>query len=90
MLAGIDPLYWKLAGGSLFIAILFFSITTDGLVKGKFGLPAWVFSAFSLVVGVLFFNIFLNSVNEFSVGRHVTLDKMLDAWEIMVRFVTAA
>jgi hypothetical protein len=26
-------------------------------------------------------------VNEFSIGRHVTLDQVLDAWEMVLRFV---
>jgi hypothetical protein len=88
MIGNVDPIYWKMALGCFLIALLFLFITTDGLVKGKFTLPAWVFSSFTMVIGVVLFRVFLNSVNEFEAGQHTSLDQMIDMWAKVLHFVT--
>lgn len=88
MMAFVNPLYVKLAIGCFVTAIVFFFITIDNLVKGKFGLPSWVISLFTMTIVVFFMRIFLISLNEFQMGRHRTLDQMMDVWEIIIRFLT--
>lgn len=88
MIGNVDPIYWKMAGGCLLIAIIFLFITTDGLVKGKFALPAWVFSIFTMSIGVFLFRITLNSLSEFRMGQHSSLDQMLDVWEKVLHYMT--
>jgi hypothetical protein len=73
----VDFFYWKLAVGCCFVGILFLFATTESLVQGKFRVPAWVFSTFTLVIGVFFLKVFLNSLGEFSVGRHDSLDDLM-------------
>jgi len=80
----IDVLYWKLAIACGVIGIFFFFATTESLVKGHFKLPAWVFSIFTLVIGVFFFKIFLNSLSEFTMGSHQSLDQLIRAWSIII------
>lgn len=79
----VDTFYWKLAIGTCILGILFLFFTTESLVRGKFRIPAWVFSSFTMVLGVFFFKVFLNSLAEFSVGRHDSLDEMLRAWALI-------
>ena len=87
MLGNVDPIYWKMALGCFLIAIVFLYMTTEGLVKGKFSLPSWVFSSFTMTVGIALFRVFLNSVNEFGAGKHTSLDQMLDMWTKVLHFV---
>lgn len=87
-MAFVDPLYVKLAIGCFVTAIVFFFITIDNLVKGKFGMPSWVISLFTMTIVVFFMRIFLISLTEFQMGRHRSLDQMMDAWEIVIRFLT--
>lgn len=79
----VDIFYWKLAFLCCLVGILFFFITAESLVRGKLKLPAWVFSSFTLVIGVFFFRIFLSSLSEFEAGRHQTLDEFLDMWRLI-------
>ena len=83
----VDPFYLRLAGICLVIGLLFFFITTESLVRGKLRLPAWVFSSFTLTLGVFFFHIFINSVSEFGLGHHETLDELIDAWQLLTHFI---
>jgi len=82
----VDFFYWRLAALCFVLGILFFFLTTDSLVKGKLRLPAWVFSSFTLVMGIYFFTIFVKSANEFMIGRHEALDELIDTWEMISRF----
>ena len=43
-------------------------------------------SSLGITLGFFFFHIFLNSVGEFSVGRHETLDELIDAWQLLAHF----
>ncbi len=85
----VDFFYWKLAAGCCLLGIVFLFITTECLVKGKLRLPAWVFSSFTLVIGIFFLSVFINSLGEFSVRRHDSLDEMLRAWSLVKGFVVA-
>lgn len=87
LMGQIDFFYWKLALLCSMLGFMFFFLTTEGLVKGKLRLPAWVFSSFTLVIGVFFLRIFLNSLGEFGMGRHESLDELLDAWRLMTGFL---
>jgi len=80
-------LYMRLAALCFVLAVTFFFITTECLIKGKLKLPSWVFSSFTLVIGVYFFNVFLRSMNEFTVGRTDALDELLDIWGTALRFI---
>ncbi len=82
----VDFLYWKLAAVCFVVAIAFFFFTTESLVRGKLQLPAWVFSSFTFVVGAFFFSVFLNSLTEFRMGAHYSLDELLDAWDLVSGF----
>jgi hypothetical protein len=86
-MAQIDPFYWKLAVLCSLVGIFFFFLTTESLVQGKLKLPAWVFSSFTLVIGVFFFRIFVDSVGEFSKGTHPSLDNLLDVWRLVTNFI---
>jgi len=79
--------YWKIAAICFIIAITFFFITTETLIKGKLKLPSWVFSSFTFVIGFYFFNIFLRSMTEFTVGRHDSIDHLLNIWGAAVKFI---
>ena len=82
----IDPFYWRLAILCSLVGLTFFFVTTEGLIQGKLRLPAWVFSSFTLVLGVFFFRIFVNSMYEFNMGQHVSLDNLVDIWRILTGF----
>ncbi len=62
--------------------------TTDALIKGKLQLPAWVFSMFNFLIGFYFFRIFILSLGEFRLGRHDSIDDMLDIWDTLVNVIT--
>ena len=83
----IDMFYWKLAILCCLVGLLFFFITTESIVKGKLRLPAWVFSLSTLVIGVFFFRIFVNSMREFNMGQHVSLDQLMDTWKLLLSFM---
>jgi len=85
----VDFLYWKLAAVCFVVAIAFFFLTTESLVRGKMQLPAWVFSSFTFVIGAFFFSIFLNSLSEFKLGVHSSLDELLDAWDLVCGFASS-
>ena len=84
----INMFYWELAVLCCLSGLLFFFITAESIVRGKLRLPAWVFSSFTLVIGVFFFRIFINSLSEFSMGRHISIDQLLDAWRLLTHFVS--
>ncbi|HDS31053.1 MAG TPA: hypothetical protein ENN67_08425 [Firmicutes bacterium] len=73
----VDIFFWKVAVGCCFLGILFLFATTESLVQGKFRIPAWVFSSFTLTLGVFFLKIFINSMGEFSMGRHDSIDLLM-------------
>jgi len=85
----VDFLYIRLAAVCFVIAILFFFFTTESLVRGKLRLPAWVFSLSTLVIGIYFFNVFLNSVQDFMQGRTDTLDELIDISALVASFFTS-
>jgi hypothetical protein len=80
----IDVFYWKLALLCCLVGLMFLFVTAEGLVQGKLRLPAWVFSCFTLVIGVFFFRIFVNSLGEFDMGQHGSLDQLMDACKLVV------
>lgn len=82
----VDVFYWKLAILCCIAGLFFLFATTEGLIQGKFRLPAWVFSIFTLTIGVFFFDIFIDSLGEFSVGRHDSIDQLMDTWGVVTRF----
>ena len=82
----VDIFYWKLAILCCITGLFFFFATTESLIQGKFRLPAWVFSIFTMVLGVFFFDVFIDSLGEFGVGCHDSLDDLLDTWRIVMRF----
>jgi len=84
----VDILYWKMAAACCVTGIFFLFVTTEGLVRGRFRIPAWVFSSFTLVIGVFFFRVFLNSLAEFSVGRHDSIDELIAAWKLVGGFLS--
>ncbi len=83
----VDILYWRLASICFIVGLAFFFFTTDSLIRGKLRLPAWVFSIFTFVVGVFFFRIAVNSLREFQMNRHNSLDELLDAYYRIVNFI---
>ena len=83
-MGSIDVFYWKLAVLCCVVGLMFLFVTAEGLVSGKLRLPAWVFSSFTLVIGVFFFRVFVNSLNEFDMGQHVSLDQLMDACRLVV------
>ncbi len=84
----VDFFYVRLAIICCIVAVVFFYITTESLIKGKLRLPAWVFSSFTLVIGIFFFDVFIDSVGEFSLGKTDSLDELIDMWEMVARFMS--
>jgi intracellular septation protein A len=84
----VDIIYWRLAAICFVVGLAFFFFTTDSLIRGKLRLPSWVFSIFTFVVGVFFFRIAVNSVHEFQMNRHNSLDELLDAYHMILNFLT--
>ena len=87
MFGHVDVLYWKMAAICAVMALFFFYITTESLIRGKLKLPAWVFSSFTLVLGIFFFKVFIDSLGEFNNGRHDTLDDMIKHLRVLARFL---
>jgi hypothetical protein len=83
----IDIFYWKLAVLCSLVGLLFFFMTAESLIQGKLRLPAWVFSLFTLVIGVFFFRVFLRSLDEFGLGRHTALDDLVNIWRMVAGFM---
>ena len=83
----ISFLYWKLAALCFIIAITFFFITAEALIRGKLSLPSWVFSSFTFVIGFYFFSVFLRSLGELNMGSHDALDELLDVVDTALSFV---
>jgi hypothetical protein len=79
----VDIFYWKLAILCCLLGLLFFFMTAESLIQGKLRLPAWVFSLFTLVIGVFFFRVFTNSMVEFDAGHHQSLDEFMNMWRVM-------
>jgi hypothetical protein len=88
LMSHIDMFYWKLAILCCLVGVVFFFITAESLVQGKLRIPAWVFSSFTLVIGVFFFRIFVNSLSEFHMGQHVSLDQLMDTWRLVLSYIT--
>jgi hypothetical protein len=75
-----------MAGACAVAGLFFMFVTTEALVRGKLKLPAWVFSSFTLVLGVFFFRIFINSVAEFYMGQHDSLDTLMAHLSLLASF----
>jgi hypothetical protein len=85
-MVGIDIFYLKLAILCCLVGLFFFFVSSESILRGKLSLPSWVFAAFSLVIGVFFFRTFVDSVNEFNIGRHDSLDQLIDTWQLVVHY----
>jgi len=84
----VDFFYWKLAALVCFLGLAFFFLTVEGLIRGKLSLPSWVYSIFTFTIGVFFFSIFVNSMNEYWMGRHDTMDNFIDLYHQVTWFLT--
>jgi hypothetical protein len=83
----VDIFYWKSAVLCCLVGLFFFFVTAECIVKGKLRLPAWVFSTFTLVIGVFFFRVFTRSMFEFNIGRHESLDDLLNVWKLVSMYL---